>query len=200
MKLEDYKIIFIAVGLIGILLVASSALSEFFTLPMGQPFSEIYVLGSDHMFENYPFNVTVGPSYLTYVDVGNRMTSSNYYVVYVKLRNATDPLPDIQTGTPSSLPPLFEYRSLLQDGQSWESQLSFSFSNVSFSTSTSLVGRLTINDAAYYVNKPSTQNGNDTGFFYQLIFELWVYNTQSNLLEYNNRFADLQLNLTRNTS
>ena len=57
LKLEDYKTIFIVVGFVGSLIIASPILA--FVIPKGasETFSELYVLGSNGMAEGYPLNV-----------------------------------------------------------------------------------------------------------------------------------------------
>ena len=90
MKLDGYKLIFVVVGLIGVLLIATPALVDVIHLPGipdGEQFSELYLLGPDHTATNYPFNIAVGQNYSVYVDVGNQLGSSAYYVLYVKLGN-----------------------------------------------------------------------------------------------------------------
>ena len=78
MKLEEYKLIIIAVGLIGVLIAASPLLAMIMHLPSGEKFSELYVLGPAHMAEDYPFSVAEGQSYSVYVGVGNHLGSSAY--------------------------------------------------------------------------------------------------------------------------
>ena len=197
MKLEGYKLIFVAVGLIGVLLIASPALAGVIRLPGGEQFSELYLLGPDHMAENYPFNIAVGQNYSVYVDVGNQLGSSAYYVLYVKLGNTTDQLPNNTLGTPSSLQPLYEYRFSIQDSMYWESLFNFSVSNASISGNNSQINTLQINGVLFTVNKPVMWNSNSTTFTYQLFFELWIYNMQMASVGFNNRFVNLQLNLTR---
>ena len=131
MKLEDCKVVFAAVGLIGVLILASPTLGLVLHLPGGEKFSELWVLGSGHMAEGYPFNVRENESYLVYLGVDNRLSSSAYYEVIVKFANQSESLPDATAGVSSSLPGLYEYRVFLQDGQSWEQPLTFSFSQVS---------------------------------------------------------------------
>jgi uncharacterized membrane protein len=60
MKLKEYKLVFVAVGLISVLLIATPALGDFIRLPGEEQFSELYLLGPNHMGENYPFNIAVG--------------------------------------------------------------------------------------------------------------------------------------------
>jgi hypothetical protein len=194
MKLEDYKVIFAAVGLVGVLLFASPALALVLHLPAGE-FSELYVLGSGHMAEDYPGNVTVGVNYLVYVGVGCHMGSSTYYVVYVKFRNETEPLPNSTAGTPSVLAPLYEYRVILEDGESSEFPLTFSFSDISFSSGRSTVGNLTINGVQSSVEKSVSWDTVNRGYYYELFIELWIYNPASNGFSYHNRFVSRWLNV-----
>jgi hypothetical protein len=200
MKLEGYKLVFVAVGLIGVLLIATPALGDLIhlpDLPGGAQFSELYLLGPNNMAENYPSNIAVGQNYSVYVGVGNQLGSSAYYVLYVKLGNETDQMPNDNLGTPSSLQPLYEYRFSIQNSLYWESLLNFSVSSASFSGNKSQINTLQINGDAFNVYKPAMWNSNSTTFKYQLLFELWIYNSQSDAISYNDRFVDLQLNLTR---
>ena len=199
MKLEGYKLVFVAVGLIGVLLIATPALAGAIRLPGGEQFSELYLLGPNQMAANYPSNIAVGQNYSVYVGVGNQLGSSAYYVLYVKLGNETDQMPNDTLGTPSSLPPLYEYRFSIQNSMNWESLLTFSVSNASISGNNSQINTLQINGVAFNVDKPAMWDSNSTTFTYQLFFELWIYNIQSSSVEFDNRFVDLQLNLTRTT-
>ncbi len=196
LKLDDYKVVFMSVGLIGILLFASSTLSLVLHLPGGEKFSELWVLGPGHMAENYPFNVRENESYLVYVGVGNHMDSSTYYVVYVKFRNETEPLPNATTGAPSVLAPLYEYRVFLEDGGNSDVPLAFSFSNVSFSGDQSTVGNLTINGVPFGVDKPASWDAVNSGYYYQLFMELWIYDLASDGFSFHNRFVSRWLNMT----
>jgi hypothetical protein len=196
MKLEDCKVVFAAVGLIGVLVLALPTLGLVLHLPRGEKFSELWVLGPRHMAEGYPFNVTAGVSYLVYVGVGNHMGSSAYYVLYVKFRNETEPLPNVTAGTPSALAPLYEYRVFLEDGGNTDVPLVFSFSNVSFSSARSTVGGLTINGVSFIVDKSVSWDAVNSGYFYQLFMELWIYNPASNGFSYHDRFVSRWLNMT----
>jgi hypothetical protein len=197
MKIGGYKLIFVVVGLIGVLLIATPALSIIIPIPKGQQFSEVYLLGPQHTMENYPFNITVGQNNSLYVGVTNQLGSSAYYVLYVKLKNQTDLYPNPAAGTPSAVPPLYEYRFFIQNGGNWASLLNFSVSSATFSENKSLVNVLTINNVAFTVNKPAAWDSDSTMFSYQLLFELWIYNAQTNTVQYNNRYVSLQLNLTQ---
>lgn len=187
---------FFAVGLIGILLIATPAFASLIQLPGEEPFSQLYLFGPEHMADNYPFNIVVGQTYTVYVGVGNHMGSPVNYMVYLKFRNQTDSSPDRTAGTPSSLDPLYEYKFIVADGDFWESPLTFSITDASTSGNNSLVKTLVLNGDSFNVYKPSVWNANATVFYYQLVFELWTYNAQLGQFSYNNRAVDLQLNVT----
>jgi hypothetical protein len=199
LRLEDYRVAFMVAGLIGVLLFASPTLSLVVHLPGGEKFSELYVLGPNLTAEDYPFNVTAGESYLVNLGVGNYMGSSTYYVVYVKLGNEIDALPNDTTAAPSPLPPLYGYRLFLRDNENWTAALNFSFSGVTFSNDTCTVKALTMNNVTFNVNSSTTWDMENRGYFYRLFTELWVYNADSNTVSYNSRFVSLWLNQTSAT-
>jgi len=199
MRLESYKLVFAVVGLIGVLLIATPAIADAIRLPAGEQFSELYLLGPNQMMENYPSNIAVNQNYSVYVGVGNQLGSSAYYILYVKLGNETDPLPNADLGTPSTLPPSYEYRFSIQNGMNWESLLTFSVTNASISGENSQINTMQINNVAINIDKSATWDSNSTTFTYKLLFELWIYNAQMNSIVYDNRFADLNLNLTGNS-
>lgn len=196
MKIAKYKLIFITAGLIGVLLIASPVISELIRLPNGEQFSQLYLLGPDHSASNYPYNIHAGQNYSVYVGVANNMGSLVYYLIYSKFGNGTDSSPNPTMGTPSLLNPLYEYRFALPSGKTWENLLTFSVDHASISGNRSLVSTISINSLSFDVNKPSIRNTNSTVFYYQLFFELWTYNTQSNQLSFNNRTVSLNLNIT----
>jgi hypothetical protein len=131
------------------------------------------------------------------VDVGNHLGSSAYYVLYVKLGNATDQLPNVTSGTPSPLQPLYEYPVSVEDSAVWQQLLSFKVIDATTTQTTATINALQINDATLNADKSTMWNSNSTTFPYRLFFELWLYNGQTGSVEFNNRYVSLQLNLTR---
>jgi uncharacterized membrane protein len=196
LRAEDYRVVFIVMGLIGVLLFAFPTLSLAVHLPGGEKFSELWVLGPGLMAEDYPFNVKADENYLVYLGVGNHIGSSAYYVVYVKFGNQTDALPNDTDAAPSPLLPLYEYRLILHDNENWTAPLNFSFSGVTFSGNTSTVKALTMNNVTFDVESSSLWNEESQGCFYRLFAELWVCDVDSNAVLYSNRFVSLTLNQT----
>ncbi|HLE75671.1 MAG TPA: DUF1616 domain-containing protein [Candidatus Bathyarchaeia archaeon] len=179
------------------LIILAPTLALVVTFPEGERFSELWILGSNHMTAGYTFDVAANEKYSVYVGVGNHMKSSAYYAVYVKFKNQAEPLPNDKTETPSPVSPLYTYYVFLQDGDDWEIPMTFSFSGVSFSENRSLVESLTVNDVAFSVDKAAVWDAEDKGYYYQLFLELWIYNTQSKTIQFHNRFVGIQLNITR---
>lgn len=196
MKQNDHKFVFIIVGLIGVLLIATPALIEMVPHSNTSSFSELYLLGPNHLAENYPYNIAVGHSYTVYVGVTNHMGTSEYYMLYVKLRNETDLSPNSASGAASPIQPLYQYRFSIGNGQSWDNPFNFSINSASASTNKAIINIMAINNDMFVLNKPTAWNSTADVFYYQLVFELWVYNRQSNTFQFNNRFVSLQLNFT----
>jgi len=91
---------------------------------------------------------------------------------------------------------LYEYRLFLQDDESWETPLTFSFSGVSFFENESLVTSFTVDDDVFGVDKSALWDDEDNGYFYQLFLELWIYKAESDAFEFHNRFVGVWLNMT----
>jgi len=118
-------------------------------------------------------------------------------MVYVKFRNQTQPLPDVSDSKPSSLSPLYEFQFFVADGETWESLLVFKILDVSLQGDSMLVGNVSINGVAFSVNSLSIWDSENNGFYYQLFFELWLYNNMaSQSFQYHDRFVGIWLNAT----
>ena len=197
MKFENYRIAFIAISLIGILLFASPTIALFLKAPPGEQFSIIYILGPNHTFDGIPFDVEAGITYSVFVGVQNQMGSPQYYTCYVKLANESEQLPDPILGTVSPMPALYEYKSFINNGATWEAPLTFEVNQLSFSNNISQLSGLTINGIQYPVNSASAWDSNKTGYYYNIFVELWLLNSTLGTLQYNSRFVNLILNMTQ---
>lgn len=197
MNLEGYRTLFAAASLTLILMAAAPTISLVIPIPRSaERFSELWVLGPNRMAEGYPFNVRANETYHVFVGVGNHMGYSAYYVVYVKLRNQTQPLPDTSNSKPSPLPPLYEFRAFVLDGATWEAPVTFSFSEVLRLENSCLVRRMSIDDVVFPVVSSSGWDLENSGFYYQLFFELWLYDVASQGFEFHDRFVGIWLNVT----
>ena len=170
--------------------------AAFISLPSGERFSELYMLGPNRLAADYPFNATENESYSVYLGVGNHMGSSRYYVLYVKFRNQTEPLPNATNGVPSPLAPLYEYRLFVGDNSSSEVPLIFSFAGVSFAGERAFVGDFVVNGFSFAVDESVSWDGDKSGYYFQVFVELWIYDPEVDGFSYHNRFVSRWLNVT----
>lgn len=197
MNLNDYRTVFIGTSLVLMLVAASPMVSVIIPFSISkQRFSEFWVLGSSHMMENYPSNILIGQKEQVFVGVGNHLGCLAYYIVYVKIRNQTQAAPDMTTLTPSPLAPLYEFRFVIADGETWETPVVFSFLEASRSGDLLNVTKISINDAVFSVNSVAMRDSHDMGFYYQLFFELWRYDMTSQGFRFHDRFIGIWLNMT----
>jgi hypothetical protein len=198
-SLSNWHRFFNVVGFVGVLVLCVPSLVGLVSLPTGEQFSVLYILGAGHMAEpaDYPFNVSAGHSYTVFLGVENDMAQATYYEVYVKLRNETDSLPNATSGIPSELPELYKYRVFLADNNgTWEGALSFSFTNVTFGASETTIGAISLEGVVSRVNKIVSWDENRRGYYFEVFAELWIYNREIDKSVYNDRYVGIWMNMT----
>ena len=169
----------------------------FVPLPQEEEFSEFWLLGSDHMIENGGFDFSVENSFSIYLGVANDMSGLEFYTVYVKLANLSDPLPNRAKGLPSPLEPIFEYNLFLENGKESEKELVFSFDGVSFEANMCRISRLVINDQNIQIDKMLSWDEQNQGYYCQFVFELWIYDKATSDFQFHNRSVWFWLNLNK---
>jgi len=202
MDLGRYGVPFFVVVAVVALLVASPCLSRVLVWPRTEFFSELWILGSSHMAEDYPFNVSSGQSYRVYLGIGNQLGYCAYYRIEVKFRNESQSMPSsfgaVEDRVPSDLPSLFNVSAFVADQNSWELPVTFGF-DYEFNETLVQVGfnSMTFNDNVLGMSGESTGwNATTSRFYGDLIFELWLFNSSSSSFGYHGRFVDLKLNMT----
>lgn len=198
MTFQDYRTVFQVGSLAFVLLAASPGLSLIVSsFPRsGESFSELWLLGLNHMAEDFPFNVQAGEEISLYLGVGNHLGHSGYYLVYAKFRNQTQPLPNSTSSEPSSLPSIHEFQFLLEDGDVWETPVTFEILDVSVEGDLMIVESVLVNGRAFEVDCSSIWDSENSGFYFQLFFELWVYNSEKSSFQFHERFVGVWLNMT----
>ena len=197
MNYGNMRLLYVVSCVVLCFVVLTPLLAVVVPLPQGERFSEVWVLGSNHMMGDYPFDVSEGTSYSVFLGVGNRMGSLQYYKVFVKFGNESDSQPGNAAGVPSVLSPVFEYDVFLGDNETWERAVSFSFDGVSFNGDVARVSDVLINNYAINVDKVVVRNETDNAFYYRLFFELWIYNSAVSGFQFNDRWVGLWFNMTR---
>lgn len=202
MNLGEYKISIIVIGLIGVLIIASPALEailSFAPIPRSEQFSELYLLGPERVAENYPYTISVGKNYSIYVGVGNQLGTSAYYLLSIKLGSHVDFLTNSSSEKSFPFESLYEFRFILEDEQYWESYVTFSVLDSLFTDNQSLIKQLTINGVPFNVNDYAFWDSDRNGYLYQLIFELWFFDSSEGTMVFHNRYVNLQLSLVQNS-
>ena len=195
MNFADMKLlyVFLCIGL-G-LIILSPTMFAVVSFPEGEKFSALWLLGSNQMIESGTLNVSVNDPETVFLGIGNYMGELEYYAVFVKFRNPTEPLPDLAVGLPSPMEPIFEYRVFLSDNETLEKNFVFSFEEVSFESETVRVSRLSINGHDVNVDKTVVWDDERNGFYCQLFFELWIYDEVTSSFQFHNRAVWFWLNI-----
>ena len=94
------------------------------------------------------------------------------------------------------MPPLYEFRFFVADGEAWEVPVTFAFQDVSFKDDSVFVGDISINGVAFPVDASTFWSSEDVGFSFQLFFELWRYDRTSQSFRFHDRFTGIWLNMT----
>jgi len=197
LKFQDYRTLFQVASLTFVLLAASPVLSMVVSFPRGgESFSELWLLGPNHMAEDYPFNVQTGESYSLFLGVGNQLGYSAYYLVYAKFRNQSQPLPNASSSEPSPLPSVYEFRLFVADGGVWEAPVTFRILTASIQGDSIVVESVSINDRVFQVGWSLIWDSENSGFYFQLFFELWLYNMTLSSFQDHNRYVGIWLNMT----
>jgi uncharacterized membrane protein len=198
MNMKKYTVPFFVVLAIVALLVASPALSRVLVFPRTEFFTELYVLGSNGLAQDYPFNISSGQSYSVRLGIGNQLGYCAYYLVEVKFRNQTQSAPSSFDSTQSSLPSLFNITAFVADQSVWEMPLTFSWSYQYNATLLEVeYVNMTLNDVVLDLRGSSTAwNSTESRFYGDLVFELWLFNAASSVFQYHERYVDLKLNMT----
>ena len=197
LNLQELHVFFVAVTGVSALIVASPALSRLLVFPRTEFFTELWMLGPNHMAEDYPFNISRGNDYSVFLGIGNRLGYCAYYLVEVKFRDMTPSAPDSFNRTSSSLPSLFNITAFVADEEIWEQPITLSFDYrynealLRIELQSLKLNDVTLNMRGYNL----AWDADRSGFFGNLFFEAWIYKDTTMRFEYH-RFVSLWLNMT----
>jgi hypothetical protein len=201
MNLQKYEVLFIVVISVLALLVASPVLQRLLVYPQTEFFTEMWLLGPEHKAENYPLNITIRENYHVFLGIANHLGHCAYYLIQLKFRNQTQSAADSFSRTPSSLLPLYSITAFVADKEKLEIPISFSFNYVQSSYNDTLLQvrfiDMTFNDTVLNLSGyTAVWDAERSGFFGNLFFELWIYNSTVGALQYHERFTGLRFNMT----
>jgi hypothetical protein len=195
MNYLQLKVTFIIISSVIALFIAYPLIQSTITYPLPE-FTEMSLLGPQHMLGDYPYNITIARDYQVYLNVTNHLGSCSYYQIKVKFASNPQSSPNSFSGKPVSSNSLYNIDGFVASEDSWELPIKFNF-NYSIINDTAFYNGLQLN------NKPldlrglsSERNLIDNTLYGNLIFELWVYNGTTGTFQYNQRYVDLKLNMT----
>lgn len=197
MNLRNYEVLIVVITAIAALIVASPALQRLLVYPQTEYFTELWLLGPNHMAEDMPYNITKNVNYKIFLGVANQLGECAYYEVQAKFRNQNQSAPDTFNHTASSLAPLYTINTVVADKETWELPITFSF-DYSYDSYSSQINfnSLTFNNAVLNLNGYSTSWDSGKNMFYgDLVFELWIYNGTIGSFQYHQRYVDLKFNM-----
>ena len=197
MNLREVKVLLLAVTAMAALVVASPALQRILVYPQSDSYTELWLLGPEHMAGGVPYNLVSGRSTNLYLGVANHLGEAAYYSIQVKFRNQSQSGPDGLNGTCSSLRPLYSLNVFVADKEGWELPVTFSL-DFSYDEAHSLVrfNELMFNSAELDLNGLETSwDSSRSAFFGNLFFELWIYNSTVGGFQYHQRYVDLKFNM-----
>ena len=197
MQIARYKTSLLVITTTVSLLIASPALQQLLTFPQSESLSEFWLFGPSHN-TSYPSNVTAGKTYRLYLDISNHLGSCSYYVIEVKFRNLSQSAPNSFNHTRSTLPALGRISFFVANNISFELPIDISFN---YKMDDKVADRIdmqniVVNNIILSVN--STTIALDkvkNGYYGNLFFELWNYNTTTGRLQYHERYVSLWLKM-----
>ena len=123
--------------------------------------------------------------------------SCAYYVIEPKFGNQTQFTPDSFNHTSSILPSLGDITFFAADNESVQLPIDVSFQyKIDANNPRQLdMQSITLNGATINDETTIAWNVDKNGFYGNLFFELWIYNSTANALQYNERYVSLWLKM-----
>ena len=195
MRLSQYKTVILVVTTALALLIASSSIQQLLVYPQTDNLTEFWMFGPNHDAA-YPSNVTADQTYRIYLDITNHLGSAAYYNVEMKFRNQTQLGPGSFNRTSSDLPALSSIAMVAADNQTAEIPLDISFQYHLANGGALYMDNVTVNGFALDASATTiTYDKDKGGYFGNLVFELYNYNSTTNAFQYHERYLSLWLKM-----
>ncbi len=197
MATQQYKILFLVAAAFLTLLMASPVIQQLSVFPQIEPLTELSLLGPYHN-ATYPYRILSTENHRLYVNVKNYLGYTAYYNLQIKFRNQSQSAPDSFNGTYSQQPILTNKTFSLTDKQTWELpiDISLEYAVDEKNPKTLNMKQVVFNDANLNVeNTKITWDSAGEGFYGNLLFELWLFNSTINGFQYHQRYVSLWLKM-----
>lgn len=195
--LQRYRALLLVIIAVLALVIASPLIEQYVSAPKTEPLTEFFVLGPYHN-ATYPFNLTSGSVYPLYLNVENHLGGDAKYKIEVKFRAQNESGPDSFNHTQSSLQPLTDFTFAVADGQSVELQVNLVFNyEVNTLRTESVLDEIVVNGTSIDMKSKSVSwDSAKNAYLGNIFFELYLYNDQTGIYQYHQRYVSLWVNLT----
>lgn len=182
MKDGNNKTLVIIGAVIAIVIIAVSLISTFWPRYEMQ-FIELGLLGKEKVAKDYFSNenstVSLGTQVNWYIYLHNHMEGPQNVIIKVKLINSTMQVSNDEEHIPSPSASFIELSTPLSDNETLLVPFSWSVTEVTSLSGLILLRQLIVNDQSVDVDISTISDS-----FFQMIFELWVYNQSSQEYEF----------------
>lgn len=175
MKILGEDIIVIDTIFVSTVIICSMFVYIFIMPRPVQPIFPMWVLNEYRKAPTSQMTVSNNTSYLLYIGVENKMGRAEYCKILVKFRNLSMPIPSTANSTSAPLNSTLNFRFFLAKDEKWETN--FEFKIMGNETEGSfIIHNIEINGQLYEINLKSDWSEEFEGYYYQFIFELWLFN------------------------
>jgi hypothetical protein len=209
-EFQNKALVFFAAAVI-VLLAVSPLLGRVTVAPCTDYFTELYIYGGYHN-ATYPFAIGQDSQVQLYIEVANHQGESAQYMLQTKFRSHDQSGPGSFDKTSSSQPALESTTFSVLDGEVYELPMQVSFDyrvnklsdqiDIELESATQSSEQLDMRTVTVNGNTHSLQgttiayDSAKFGFFGNIFFELYIYNTTVNSWQYDGRYVSLWLKMT----
>jgi len=190
LSLEDWHLVFVSVCMVLILAAFTPVVMSY--LPeRNEPFMALAVLGEEGMAEKYypddDPNIEPEEDVEWQLYLYNHMGEAQYVSVKVKVSNSTTEPPNSTSCTPSPAPVAYNIRRVLLDNETWITPFTWMIENTSTIDEAVEIEAVSFNEDVVMVDALS-----EHGYNFRIIFELWVYNPESDGFQFGWSYGEEQ--------
>jgi len=182
LNIGNHKPLMMIGAIIAILVVAVSLISAFWPRYEMQ-FIEFGLLGKDKLAKDYFLSdnstVTLGPQVNWNIYIHNHIEGSQDVIIKVKLINSTIQVPNDEEHIPTQSASFMEMPLSLSDNETLVAPFSWSVTDLSSQGNSIVLRQLSVNNQSFDVDVSTLSDS-----FFQMVFELWVYNKSSQGYEF----------------
>ena len=172
--LDTYRKPLILITLV--LVLVSTFIAIVIFLPFNsEKYSEIWLLGENRVANDLPYSID--GNHLIYVGVANHRGVDESYLVSLKIRDVAQVQLDSSSSGPSSSPSIHDFSVVVNDDESVELPIQFSFGDFDVETDSLVLGDIRVNDVVYSIDTEILKD--EELFSVQLLFELWRFDELS---------------------